>query len=341
MCLKWTVIETGCEFNDKESAAYMDIFSHTFLFSVAIASVTLLSACEESNRDYLQGYVEGEFVYVSAESAGRIGTIFVKRGQQISAGDKLAALDDDIQQKQHEIVNKTLNSEISLLNNLEKGARQAELDILIAQISQAKQDAKIAKSKLTKYEKLREKGYVSDFELEQAQADNHLKQQRIAELSSQLKNKQQPSRSDEIAAQKAKMEASRLQVEKSQLEMRRRQIFSPVAAEVYDIIHHDGEVVSAGTPILSLLPPESVKIRFFVPHAKLARVSVGSLVRVKVDGAPSLIDAKVQFISPKAEYAPPVIFSSSQKERLVFMVEATTLQPQEPIRLGLPVEVML
>jgi HlyD family secretion protein len=99
-------------------------------------------------------------------------------------------------------------------------------------------------------------------------------------------------------------------------------------------------MVQAGTPVVQLLPPENIKIRFFVPQALVAQITVGQRVRVTCDGCTPTL-AAVRFISPRAEFTPPVIYSREQRARMVFMIEARPIEHPEQLRIGQPVDVAL
>jgi HlyD family secretion protein len=99
-------------------------------------------------------------------------------------------------------------------------------------------------------------------------------------------------------------------------------------------------MVQAGTPVVQLLPPENVKIRFFVPQAQVAQIAVGQRVRVTCDGC-TPTTATVRYISPRAEFTPPVIYSREQRARMVFMIEARPAGDLAQLRVGQPVDIAL
>lgn len=117
---------------------------------------------------------------------------------------------------------------------------------------------------------------------------------------------------------------------------------SPATGLVYDTYYRQGEWVAAGTPVLSLLPPEYMKVRFFVPESDLGKMQTGTPVDVLMDGLPSALPAKISFVSPQAEYTLPIIYSRENRSKLVFLVEAS-LEPEYARQLhpGAPVEVRL
>jgi HlyD family secretion protein len=98
--------------------------------------------------------------------------------------------------------------------------------------------------------------------------------------------------------------------------------------------------VGAGQPVVSLLPPENLKARFFVPEPRLGAVKIGQPVELRCDGCGAPIAVRVDYVAPRAEYTPPVIYSRENRGKLVFLVEARPAQPHAALRPGLPVEVV-
>ena len=124
--------------------------------------------------------------------------------------------------------------------------------------------------------------------------------------------------------------AGNLETQKSQA--------APSGGLVFDTFFRPGEWVAAGRPVVSLLPPENVKVRAFVPESQVAGIHQGDSVHVTIDGTPASLAGKISFISPQAEYTPPVIYSRENREKLVFLVEvvfdpsiAAGLHPGQPV----------
>jgi HlyD family secretion protein len=120
----------------------------------------------------------------------------------------------------------------------------------------------------------------------------------------------------------------------------RRKVASPATGTIQQIYFRPGEMVPAGRPVVALLPPGNVKIRFFVAEAVLPTISLGDTVTVRCDGCAPDLAARVSFISRTAEYTPPVIYSLEERAKLVFLIEARPQHP-ENLRVGQPVSVLL
>ena len=316
-------------------------FLQTGKITAALLLMLALIGCDSPAPALFQGYVEGDFVYVSSENSGRLVSLLVRRGDRVVEGQKLALLDYDRQLRQLAIEDGNLKAEQARLSDLSKGQRQEELNIVSARIAQAQQEANIAASRVARYQKIRPQGYVSDFEFRQAQAESRQKKARVGELMSQLESNRLPSRPDQLLAQQARVEAAREALLQSQNELDKRSLISGVSAIVYDVILHAGEVVTPGQPVISLLPQNALKVRFFVPDGRLAGLAQGQKISLLPAGAERPVAAEIDFISPKAEYAPPVIYSKERRDRLVFMVEARPTGPAHALKPGQPVEVQL
>jgi HlyD family secretion protein len=98
--------------------------------------------------------------------------------------------------------------------------------------------------------------------------------------------------------------------------------------------------VPAGRPVIALLPPANLKIRFFAAETDLPAIKFDDAVTVSCDGCEKGLTAKVSFIARSAEFTPPVIYSLDERAKLVFLIEARPEQP-EKFRVGQPVSVTL
>ncbi|MBC7483297.1 MAG: HlyD family secretion protein [Rhizobacter sp.] len=111
---------------------------------------------------------------------------------------------------------------------------------------------------------------------------------------------------------------------------------------VEDTLFRVGEWVGAGTPVVNLLPPAALKVRFFVAEAQLPRLKPGDAVTLHCDGCAAPIEARIRFIARSAEFTPPVIYSREQRAKLVYLVEAwPAAADSSRLRAGQPVDVAL
>ncbi|MGH6623796.1 MAG: HlyD family secretion protein, partial [Burkholderiaceae bacterium] len=160
------------------------------------------------------------------------------------------------------------------------------------------------------------------------------------ELEAQLSVSRQPARSDQIAAAEAQARAARAELGRDQWRLDKTQQKSPAAGVIYDVLFRLGEQVPAAAPVVVLLPDTALKARFFVPQSALANLKVGASVALRCDGCAANLTGTVSFISPKAEFTPPVIYSNEARDKLVFMVEAVPdAEARAVLKPGMPLDV--
>lgn len=126
----------------------------------------------------------------------------------------------------------------------------------------------------------------------------------------------------------------------AQTRLARRKLVSPVSGTVQQVYFRPGELVPAGKPVISLLPPGNLKVRFYVSETILPQIAYGDVVTVTCDGCAKDLKAEVSFISRTSEYTPPVIYSLEERAKLVFLIEARPEKP-DALRVGQPVSLVL
>jgi len=129
-------------------------------------------------------------------------------------------------------------------------------------------------------------------------------------------------------------------VNTSQTRLTRRSAFAPVSGTIQQIYFREGEMAPAQRPVLSILPPGNMKVRFYIPETDLAKLAVGDEVRVACDNCAVDLTAKIYYLATSAEYTPPVIYSLDERNKLVYLVQARPNKPAS-LRVGQPVSVFI
>lgn len=304
------------------------------------AGVALAGCGDEGARDY-QGYVEGEYVLVAAPDSGWLTQLPVEQGQSVKEGDLLFVLEDTREQAGRDAAQARLQEAAARLENLTKGKRTEELAVIEAQITAAKANLRFAAAELRRQEYLAKTNVSARRRLDEAGTAHASADARLHELTEQLEVARLPARPDEIIAAEAAVSAARAQLAEAGWRLDQRRIKSRVAGVVEDTLRRAGEFVPASGAVISLLPPENIKIRFFVPETMLAAFQPGGVVAVACDSCPAGLTAKISFISSEAEFTPPVIYSVGNREKLLFLVEAKPSVYGAYFRPGLPVDIRL
>ena len=309
-----------------------------FHFIGALALILGLPGCKRPPSNILQGYVEGEFVYVSSPLGGKLTKLNVQRGAQVKAGDVLFALEDVAETAARDEAAHRLQQAKNTLEDAQKGKRPTEIESIQAQLKQAREASALAEIELARQLELTKSGAVAVDSTDQARSINIQNHKRVEQLEADLKTAGLGLRSDAVAALEAEVKAREATLAKAAWDLAQKQQNAPQAAVVNDTLYRAGEMVAAAHPVVSLLPPANIKVRTFVPETRLTTLKVGDAVKVHLDGAADALNAKVSFISPQAEYTPPVIYSQENRSKLVFMIElrfddavAAKLHPGQPV----------
>ena len=312
---------------------------NAMLFALAAA---LLAGCNPISTGNFQGYIEGEYVYVAPPLGGALTNLAVARGGSVTNGQLLFELERGSEADAVRQAEKNLAQSKAQLDDLTKGQRPTEIASLEAQLERAKADLKLAEAELARREKLGGDDVISKEELDQARAQRDADQAQVKQLAADLETAKLGGREDAIRAAQAAVASQTAALDKAKWSFDQKQQFAPTNAFVQDTLYRQGEWVAAGNPVVMLLPPANIKVRFFVPETALAQIKTGQSVEVSFDGAAKKYSATVNYISTQNEFTPPVIYNRENRAKLVFMIEAK-FSPAEAadLRPGQPVDVEL
>jgi HlyD family secretion protein len=319
----------------------MKISSIPVLVACALAA-TLLAGCSGGSSGAFQGYIEGEYVYVAAPLGGSLTNLAVARGDSVKAGQLLFELERGSEADAVRQAEKNLAQVRSQLDDLTKGQRPTEIASLEAQLERVQANLKLANDQLARREQLGGADVVSKEELDQARAQRDADQAQVNQFAADLETAKLGGREDAISAAQAAVASQTAALDKAKWSFDQKQQFAPAAAFVHDTLYRQGEWVAAGNPVVVLLPPENLKVRFFAPETALAQIKTGQSAQVSFDGAAKKYSATVNYISTQAEFTPPVIYNRENRAKLVFMIEAK-FSPADAadLRHGQPVDVKL
>lgn len=306
--------------------------------AVAAASGAWLYVDRSSGTPVFQGYAEGEYVKVAPTQPGTLVELAVRRGDIVAPGDFLFAQDSAPDKSARaEAAGKLAQAE-ALLANLEKGGRPSEVEAARAEVREARAAREKAAADFARGEALFRERVIARQRLDELSMSDRQAAARLLSAEARLETIQSAARTDEIEAQRAAVTAARAILAQAEWRLGQRRVAAPVGGLVADTIFRPGEHVAAGQPVVSLLPPENLFVRFFVPETELARLRRGARVALACDSCPPGLEATVSFIAPQAEFTPPVIYSEESRRKLVFLIEARpdeggarVLKPGQPV----------
>lgn len=265
---------------------------------LSLLLLLFLAGCGNENDHAWLGYAEGDAAFVAAPQAGWVSHMAINRGDWVSRGEHLFTLDNT-----HEVA--TRDQAVANLTQAKAALVQEEANLAYTQKTLARQQG------------LERANAGVPTALDQALASYRQSQAHIEQLQGQIRQ----------------MEAV---LNDSNYQLSQRDIVALTSGRVQDIFFWPGEYAPAMTPVVSILPPDRVFVRFFVPESDFAKIHLGDKVAISCDGCAKGITATVSFIASQEEFTPPVIFSEDSRDKLVFKIEARApgglkLNPGQPV----------
>ena len=270
-----------------------------------------------------QGYAEADYVKVAPVEQGLLTAISVARGDQVGRGAPLFTQDDTHERAARDQAARQLGQAEEQLANLEAAMKPTEVTQAEANLVDARSTLERARADLKRGEALGRTGYATAQTVDQRRADYRSAEAKVQHAEAALAQARAPmGREQEIEAQRAAVAAARAAVEMAEWQLAQRTVTAPVGGRVADVLAQPGETMTAGAPVVSILPPENIFVRFFVPETTLSGLHRGDPISFDCDGCAPGLTGTISFISPTAEYTPPVIYSESTRAKLVYRIEA-------------------
>ena len=306
---------------------------------LCLLCIASLMACQPK-FPHVQGYVEGINLYMASRSSGNLIHLMVHRGQYVKQGDLIFQLDPEPQKMSVLAAENSYFESQRTLKDLTLPRRKPEIAAIEAQIAQADAKIKLATLRVTRNQTLYAK-HVMDKDTLDASVEHQVDVVQLkAQYLAHLDLAQQGARIEQIHAKSFKMKAQKDKLQQARWELEQKTQRAPADGLIFDTYFKDGEYVPAQKPIASLLSPQHVSINFFVSTVQLSALKIGQKIGYTTDGSNNMRYAIINYISPEAEYVPPLIYSRENQDNLVFRVKANLRQAFD-VKPGQPVVVWL
>ena len=286
-----------------------------------------------------QGYAEADFVKVGPTQPGLLTAVHAARGDRIAKGQPLFEQDAADDRAAVDQARRLLQQARDQLANLLSPAKASEIEQAKANLHDAEAARDRAQDDLRRSSALLKSGSATQQTVDQEETALRSADAKVAAATAALATAQAPmGRPAEIEAQKSLVDSLDAAEKQAEWRLDQRSVAAPDAGLVADVIAFPGETLAAGAPVVSLLPPQNIFVRFFIPEPELARVHVGHKVAFACDNCRGDLGGVVSFISPQAEYTPPFIYSERTRSKFVFLAEArppptqaALLNPGQPV----------
>jgi HlyD family secretion protein len=290
----------------------------------------LLRPKDRTPDERFTGYVVSDNVNMASPIAGTLSSVAVKRGQRVAAGDPLFSIDATVRGAQAEQARAQISAGLAQVAQQRAAIERARADLASSEAEARRAGAEVRRLQAAQREKA---GAVAQLDLEKAEATY-----RGASSQRDAARAQVASAQGALAAAQAQVDEARAGLTSAQRQVSDLAPVAPRAGRIDDIMYKAGESVGADAPIVTIVPDDEIKVRFYVPQSQVNGFKPGRRVAIACDGCATGMTAVVDFVASRPEYTPPIIYSLDARQKLVFMVEA---QPSDPRALvpGQPMDV--
>ena len=285
------------------------------------------------------GRLELERVDVASLYAGRVKAVLVDEGSEVKTGDVLAELSSDTAASRLEEAQAGELAAQETVQRAQAGVKQAQAAVKQAQEAAARADAhiaaqvqqqKVAQMELSNASQLQSNDLVSSAETQRrrsqrdgavagvaaaraakAEALAAVGQAQAALLQAQA----------QVAEAQAGVSARQAQVKLAQSANDDMKIVSPKTGRVEYTIAEVGNVIGAGSKVVSLLDPRDGSMNIFLPNAQVSSLKVGDEARIVLDGIDAVFPANISFIATDAQFTPKNVETANERAKLMFKVK--------------------
>ena len=302
------------------------------------------------------GTIEGTELPVQPELGGRIVDLLVREGQVIKTGDIVAKLDDSQAKISLDSAKSQQTQAQAKLNDLLGGVRSEEIQRLKDVLDQANanatglaQNVQFEENNLASDQKLYESGALSKqiLDAQQNKIDTLKAQYQGAQASvsaAQASRDQAQAGNTQptIQAQQAAVDIAAQSVKAAELSLSKLTIKSPTSGQILYKQVELGQVVNPGTTLVTILDPNDLWIKIYIPEAKLSQVKAGGTAFIAVDSYPGkTFKGQIQYISNQAEFTPKNVQTKEERTTTVYAVKISVTEGKDQLKAGMPADVTL
>jgi HlyD family secretion protein len=314
---------------------------HRLSVVLALASALLVPACDSSARreaeeKALQGVVEFEETTVAFEVGGRVLTLAVREGDHVETGTVVADLDDELLRSSLAARTAEVESARAEVDRVRSGSRREDINAMAARVEAARATEALVEKNLKRERDLFQKSVVAEAAVDELETQLARAKAERESLEQNLLLLKRGAKKEDVELAEARVGAAEAATETDQVKLERHELTAPSNGTVLDTYIEPGEIVAAGTPILSLADTQHPYVDVFVPQAKLEGIGLGSKAQVRVDSLGTTLPGHVEHVARKAEFTPRFLFSERERPNLVIRVRVRVDDPAERLHAGVP-----
>lgn len=299
-----------------------------------------LVACQDDKPGF-QGYIEGDYTYLSSPKSGALTSLAAHRGDTVKQNTLLYALDNKPEVFTSQEKKSNLSKAQDILNDMQRAKREEVIIDLTAKREHADATYRFLVKKHQRHKLLFNSNVLDRNTYDETVSNLEKTRALIKQYTAQIKNaKRSRARIDTIKAQEDLIHAYQSLYDFANWQLEQKKGYAPADGVIMETYYRVGEYVRASSPVIKLLSPQNKYVLFFVKEPELASLKLGQMLTINCDACKPNNQAKVSFISPKAEFTPPLVFSRDNNSKLIYKVRAKLMTP-DTFHPGQPVIVNL
>lgn len=318
----------------------MNISPHIFRSGGLLLAALALGACSRPPTQAL-GTLEYDRITLPAPVAERVVAIDAHAGDRVKAGQLLVRLNPAQTLAALDAAEAQARQASELLRELEIGPRQEDIVKARANLAAAQAGARQTRADYARMLALVGKGYVSKSNLDSARAAAGNATGQVDAARAALDELLHGSRPEDIAQARAVLAAAQAQAQAQRVLLGKLDLVAPRAAIVDNIPYKLGDQAPVGAPLAILLVGDAPYARIYVPEPERARVHVGDVMTVHVDGVAQPLRGRVRLIRDEPAFTPYYALSGDDAARLSYVAEVQLGEDAAKLPVGLPLHAEL
>jgi HlyD family secretion protein len=289
------------------------------------------------------GTVEATEAQLGFQAPGQLAEIAVHEGDRVHAGQVLARLDPAEAQARRAQAEAQVAAARAAVAELERGSRSEEVGQARAAATTAKEKLSDAESDYRRARVLYDGGAISKEALDNAQTARAVARSQATQVEEQLRlvrNGPSRERIDQARAQLAQAEAA---LKATGVTLGNLTLTAPFDGLVTVRHREPGEIVAAGSPVLTLINPADRWVRIYIQENRVGSIHLGSRAAISSDTYPGkTYPGEIAYIASEAEFTPKNVQTTEERVKLVYAVKVRVLEDRSyELKPGLPADVRL
>ena len=288
----------------------------------------------------LQGEVEVKSVKISSKLTGRVDSLPVREGERVQKGQLLFVLSTPEIEAKLRQATAAREAADAQQAKADKGARSQEIDAAYSLWQKAQAGLELAEKTYNRVKNLYEEGVLPRQKLDEAEANYKAAQNTVTAARSQYQLAREGARNEDKEAAKALVAQASGAVSEVESYISDARQYAPFTGEVGTVIAEQGELISSGYPIITLLDLDDMWVTFNVKEDLLPRIKMGTVLDAYVPALDRHVKLTVDYLGAQADYATwSATRTGGDFDVRTFESRARPDSPQDGLRPGMTVTV--